>query len=462
MKYYYLLFISILFSCNNNIFKNKSIFIGGNIINPSSKFVLLYKNEEMIDTIFLDKENKFSQRFFDLSPGVYKLEHPPKNESIFIEYGDSIWTRVNTADFNASISFSGIGSGKNNYLIKNKNQIKNEISFLSSKYSLDPLIFSNIVDSLLNIKKQNWKKFDSVSQLSQLGKKITQSSYIYPYANRKERYYLIRGGSNIVKDKSNFLNFRKNLNYEEDELYSFEPYIKYLLSYINNIVINSNKNYSKIMSETIFNLNRLIVIDSTINSKKLRSTLFRSIAYEELINFKNHKNHKKFIDFFSKLRNGSENHINEIKSLYNSISLMQKGNKLPTIELEDTNFNKINSNLIFDNKPSVIYFWSQTQMNYFKNTNKVVKRFKKKYPNFRYIGICIQPFNSLVLNFQRDSGILSKDQYAMINFENGSKKWVLTLLNKGLIIDENQTIKEGFGVFTSTNFESILQKFHKN
>ena len=461
MKYYYLIFISTLFSCDN-IYKDKSIFIGGNIINPSSKFVLLYKNEEMIDTIFLDQENKFSERFFNLSPGVYKLEHPPKNESIFIEYGDSIWTRVNTADFNASISFSGIGSGKNNYLIKNKNQIRDEISFLSSKYSMDPLIFSNIIDSLLDIKNQNWKKFDSLSKLSLLGKKITQSSYIYPYANRKERYYLIRGGSNIIQDKSKFLNFRKKLNYEEDELYSFEPYIKYLLSYINNIVINSDKNYSKTMSETSFNLNRLIVVDSTINSKKLRSTLFRSIAYEELINFKNHKNHKEFIDFFSKFQNGSENHINEIKTLYNSISLMQKGKKLPTIKLEDTNFNKINSNLIFDNKPTVIYFWSQTQMNYFKNTYKVVNRFKKKYPNYRYIGICIQPFNSLVLNFQRDSGILGEDQYAMINFENGSKKWVLTLLNKGLIVDENQVIKEGFGVFTSNNFESILQEFHQN
>ena len=111
------------------------------------------------------------------------------------------------------------------------------------------------------------EKIDSISKLSLLGKKITQSSYIYPYANRKERYYLIRGGSNIIQDKSKFLNFRKKLNYEEDELYSFEPYIKYLLSYINNIVINSDKNYSKTMSETSFNLNRLIVVDSTINSK---------------------------------------------------------------------------------------------------------------------------------------------------------------------------------------------------
>ena len=141
---------------------------------------------------------------------------------------------------------------------------------------------------------------------------------------------------------------------------------------------------------------------------------------------------------------------------------MQKGKKLPSIELEDTNFNKINSNTIFENKPSVIYFWSQTQMNYFKNTYKFVNRFKKIYPNYRYIGISIQPFNSLVLNFQKDSGIFGDDQYAMVNFERGSKKWVLTLLNKGLIIDENQTIKEGFGVFTSNNFEKILKEFHKN
>ena len=42
----------------------------------------------------------------------------------------------------------------------NTNEIKDEISFLSSKYSLDPLIFSSIIDSLLKIKNQNWKKID--------------------------------------------------------------------------------------------------------------------------------------------------------------------------------------------------------------------------------------------------------------------------------------------------------------
>ena len=44
----------------------------------------------------------------------------------------------------------------------------------------------------------------------------------------------------------------------------------------------------------------------------------------------------------------------------------------------------------------------------------------------------------------------------MVDFEKGSKKWVLTVLNKGIIIDERGVIKEGFGVFTSKSFETDL------
>ena len=45
-----------------------------------------------------------------------------------------------------------------------------------------------------------------------------------------------------------------------------------------------------------------------------------------------------------------------------------------------------------------------------------------------------------------------------------SMLWLILkeVVKNGLIIDENQTIKEGFGVFTSNNFEKILKEFHKN
>ena len=55
-------------------------------------------------------------------------------------------------------------------------------------------------------------------------------------------------------------------------------------------------------------------------------------------------------------------------------------------------------------------------------------------------------------------GINPLNQYAFVNFEDASKKWVLTLLNKGIVIDENGIILEGFGNFYDSNFKDILQK----
>ncbi len=49
------------------------------------------------------------------------------------------------------------------------------------------------------------------------------------------------------------------------------------------------------------------------------------------------------------------------------------------------------------------------------------------------------------------------DQFALVNFENASKAWVLTLLNKAIIIDPKGRLIEGFGNFSDSNFESLLK-----
>jgi hypothetical protein len=50
-----------------------------------------------------------------------------------------------------------------------------------------------------------------------------------------------------------------------------------------------------------------------------------------------------------------------------------------------------------------------------------------------------------------------EDQFALINFEDSSKAWVLTLLNKSIIINGKGIIIEGFGNFSYTDFENILK-----
>ena len=97
-------------------------------------------------------------------------------------------------------------------------------------------------------------------------------------------------------------------------------------------------------------------------------------------------------------------------------------------------------------------------MNHYSKTLERVKNYKKEFPGYRFVGICIQPQNKLVSDYQKVMKIDVSNQYAIVDFENASQKWVLTLLNKGIIIDKNGIILEGFGNFYSENFKVILKK----
>ncbi|MBN09824.1 MAG: hypothetical protein CMC79_05605 [Flavobacteriaceae bacterium] len=133
-------YISIIFflnlSCDNK-YKSESVFLGGQIINPSSNYLILYKNNSTIDCLLLDANNSFSKNYEKLDSGIYKIEHIPEYQSIILEPGDSIWFRVNASDFNESLVYSGNGASKNNFLMDMKLKIENENIFLSSKYSLE-------------------------------------------------------------------------------------------------------------------------------------------------------------------------------------------------------------------------------------------------------------------------------------------------------------------------------------
>ena len=118
----------------------------------------------------------------------------------------------------------------------------------------------------------------------------------------------------------------------------------------------------------------------------------------------------------------------------------------------------INSDEVFKGKRTVVYFWSQTQMNHFKRTQERVKQYKERFPNYRFVGVCIQPYNDLVRNYQTIMKIAPENQFALVNFERASSEWVITLLNKGIIINENGRILDGFGNFSSSTFIETLAK----
>ena len=142
--------------------------------------------------------NESFKKFDSLNYGLFKMEHLPENQMIIIESGDSLLSRANMSDFNGSLFFSGKGAAKNNFLMETYLKLQNEITFLSSKYSLSGNNFNEIIDSLYMEKHVKWKNLIDKYNFSNFTKKITEAAFKYPYANRKARYALIRGKSKNI------------------------------------------------------------------------------------------------------------------------------------------------------------------------------------------------------------------------------------------------------------------------
>ena len=198
-------------------------------------------------------------------------------------------------------------------------------------------------------------------------------------------------------------------------------------------------------------------MDKEINGKLLRNNLARAIAFEELLKFENHSEHEPFLQYYATVNN-SPIYLAEVLDLHNDINKMSIGKPLPKVKLQNSKRDVINSaSLEFGNK-TVLYFWSQTQMNQYRNTLDRISDLQKKYPKIKFIGICIQPFNSLVDQVQKMMELNLNEQFALVDFEKASKSWVLTLLNKSIILDRNGYILEGFGNFYDMEFEKVLKK----
>ena len=136
-------------------------YVGGEIINPTGNKLTIFKSNSIIDTIRLDSNNRFLTKIESTESGFYGFSHGNEYQLILLEPKDSITIRVNTLDFDESLSFSGVGSKKNNYLVSLFTKYENSKSNRSKLYKLDPIEFKKTIDSLQLNEIKQLNKFSS-------------------------------------------------------------------------------------------------------------------------------------------------------------------------------------------------------------------------------------------------------------------------------------------------------------
>ena len=137
---------------------------------------------------------------------------------------------------------------------------------------------------------------------------------------------------------------------------------------------------------------------------------------------------------------------------------MKRGNSLPDIEIIDFEGSTKSSLSELKGSKSLIYFWSQTQMNHYRRTIRRVEELKLQFPDYRFVGICIQPYTDMVSQAQNILNLDLSNQFSFKDFESSSKDWVLTYLNKTIITDQKVKIVDGFSNLFTDEIENILKE----
>ena len=266
--------------------------------------------------------------------------------------------------------------------------------------------------------------------------KSDASGLYLSYATIRERYALLRGSQWTTEEDSLYFSFRQYLNYSINDLAFFDPYVNYVLNYINKETVAHGSSYFQIKQTTDFNIKRLEVLDKNIGGTLLRNNLARAIAFEEILTFENHGQHERFLQFYATVNSSLPFTWQRCWTYTTTLTLWSLKSRCQKFGFKTQARDTVNSASLTNGQKTVFYFWSQTQMNHYRTSLERVAKFKANFPDIRFIGICIQPFNTMVDEVQKIMEVDKENQYALIDFENASKAWVLTLLNKAIIIDE--------------------------
>jgi len=448
-----------LISCSQQPKSNDNVYFAGEIVNPTSDYVVLYKDDIVVDSAKLNEANRFSFNLENITEGLHHFDHTPELQYVYLEKGDSLVIRLNTVAFDESLVFSGSNEEVNNFLLEMFLNYEDEEQLVYSYYELDPLAFSGKIDSLRLQKTEELKALTIGENISENAFKMAKASIDYNSYIYKEKYPFIhkkRASEEVIhKLDSNFYNYRKTLDINLKELTYFRPYYNYVNNRFGNLSYMAcvqNCGMEKMMSSKDYlhlNKHKMHLIDSLVVEGHLRNNLFRNVAMDYLLKIhESNKECNQFITAFEQLSSNAS-HIAEINHLYNSIKALQPNQKIPELAVQKINGDTIGLKDISKNNKTVFYFWTGDQKRHFRNILKHVKKLEKQNPKYQYVGINLRTSEEKWLSMLNEHSINKDYQFRSLDFEKTQETLIINNLSKCVITKDTIIVDAFANVFTN-------------
>lgn len=439
--------------------KENFTYFGGKIIHPKTDFVLLFKNDQLIDSLFLDKNDKFIGSYKDFNEGLYYFIHGNENQYVYIEPKDSISIRLNTWDFDESLVFSGAGAEKNNILIdcflENEKDRYNQNIY--SYYRLESTTFKRKIDSLLNARQLKINSFME-RQTEVLPIKYSEILEViakYPLYTRLERYGLRNKSLNKTNDFSklspNFYTYRDQINLNNSDLMYLSTYTQYVVNRLHNNV--HSQGIPKTSNE--FTIALLKTINENITNETTKNTYLRQMVVNDFLDRSSCGINNEAFDTYFKLSSNSEDK-EEVQRLINDTKKVQAGSQLPKFNVTDFNNTPQAIQKITKNKNSVIYFWNPkyTSEEYLASR---IQYLTKEFPKLNFISVKISSKEQEL----PIKGMDIKNQF-FIKSDNSANSFLTSRLTRTLLVNKQAEIVNGYASITSSKINKQLKELQKD
>ncbi len=467
MRYYLIIGLCIIFSIcgceNNNDREDSDIFIGGQINNPETDFVIISQANKDIDTLYLDEKNQFGKDFKNLKGGIYTFKHPPENQTVYIEPGDSILIWLNTLSFDESLNFSGKGAEESNFLLDMflKNEENNDL--VLTYYKMEPEEFARVSDSIRKNRLQNLDKLKDKNKFSDKFLNIAKKIIDYEYYDLRERYsfliekYYPEIAKTIPED---FKDYRSNINFNDKQLQDYYVYTNLIDDYLRAKSIEfCKKNHD---DKRCFDLNnfqnirrRILLIDSLSNIKPLKNEFIDRLADRSVIMAESEERIDSILSLLNKIDYSNLQETKHLAAIHRSYFV---GNSLKEVKAEDTK-GEIKSYSEIIDKPTITYAWSIYAPTHHRWQHKIIQQLKKKYPELNFIGINIDLGEREEWLRTLETFGYDKENEYQIAKRTADKETYKKYLNKVLFIDPDGVIVRGDVQFGNPQFEEEILEF---
>ena len=453
--------IALLSSCKSEFKGCEYVaYFGGEVVNPNNPYVLFCKDNEVIDTLKLDENNRFFTQFDSLAPGLYSFKHEPEYQYVYFDKNDSIMVRVNSKEFDESVVFCGRGEEKNNFLmemyLKNEKDKSNMFELFNDNFE----DFSKEIDStysketvFYNTKKAEIKWSDDFDLFA-------KASLDFNYYSKKELYPLvhkIRTGEDMIeKLPADYYNYRKTIDFNNVELSNYAPYVMYLSHMLNNMgTINYHNHFSEKDLALKTNINKMTLADTLIKNKMVKDNILNNIAFTYLLEDQNMTNNNKFLNTYKKLST-DKSKKNEITTLCNAIQMLKVGGTLPEVPLIDSKGYTIS--LASLTKPNtVFFFWTEKAKSHLEAVHIKVMALKSKFPQYNFVAVNINDSEEdwkSTLDKYKFKGVT---ELHCSDFETIKNKWAINKIHRTIVLDDKGLIKNAFTNIFDSQFEENLK-----